>query len=55
METVYLWEWVIQEPSSPQRMEPRGLKEPLEHRKHSKESPTLNNLPPTSSPVSNPH
>jgi len=30
-------------------------KEPLEHQSISEESPTLNNLPPPSSPVSNPH
>ena len=33
-------------------MGPLGLKEPLEHQRHSMESPTLNNLPPPPSPVS---
>jgi len=45
----------VKEPSSPLLMETRGLKEPLEHQRISKVSPTLNNLPPPFSLVSNSH
>ena len=61
-ETDSSWRWVIQEPtspviqepSSPLLMEPLGITGLLEHQIISMESPTPNNLPPQSSPASNP-
>ena len=40
MQTVHLWRWVVQEPSSPLQMVPLGITGLLEQREFSGKSPT---------------